>query len=375
MPNVFLDKVKAEEAMFVRNAWYIAAMTEELGGGSVVARTILGERLALFMTEDGQYAALRDACVHRHAPLSLGRVVGDTIQCPYHGARYGIDGRCRHVPGQTAIARQAIVRSFPVCEKYGFLWVWMGDPARAGEKGTIPEGVAIVSAPELRQRCGLFESARFNYRLLNDNLFDITHAEFVHPETFGGAEVRFYRNAQPGTGLIDRGLTFDIRERSIQFKVHAASLGQEGGAQWRAMMAEAHGLDHWEEAINFTLVVDWAAPCYTTFHLYLKSAHNPDIPAVELHNIHAATPETDKSTHYFHKVGINYGDDEVLSRVTEGTRSIFSQDVKLLEAQQSTLGGHDVFDVDHVSFNGDRLQMEGRRILDRMIAQDQPFPS
>src|ERR1700683_944477 len=116
-----------EKRMFLRNAWYVASTSQELAGRGIVSRMILNERIVLFKTEKGEIAALRDACIHRQAPLSLGRVVAETIQCGYHGARFDKTGRCVDIPGQTAIAPRAQVRSYPVTERFGFIWVWMGD--------------------------------------------------------------------------------------------------------------------------------------------------------------------------------------------------------------------------------------------------------
>lgn len=357
--------------MFVYNSWYVAATPKELADGHVVARTILSHKIALFKTESDQYAAVRDACIHRQAPLSLGHVVGETIQCRYHGARFGTHGRCTHVPGQAVISPKAVVRSYPVCERHGFIWIWMGEPELATDESTIPSSLALLDKNSDMHSCtGLFESMRANYRLLNDNLFDITHAEFVHPESFGGEEVRFYRNAQPGSEPMDRGLTYEIKERSIHFRTHADSLGDEGAPLWPMMMAQALNKESWTGPLDFTMEVSWHAPCYTTFHISLRPAGQPDAKAVEFHDFHAAVPETEKSSHYFYTVGINYGDENTLSHLAEETRNVFKQDVVLLEAQQVSVGDLDVLTVPHASFNGDRLQLEGRKILDRLVNEE-----
>jgi phenylpropionate dioxygenase-like ring-hydroxylating dioxygenase large terminal subunit len=83
------------------------------------------------------------------------------------------------------------VRSFPVIERYGYIFVWLGDPERASDESTIPAGFAIGEDPAWPGSYGQFQSLKADYRLSNDNLFDITHAEFVHPESFGGSEVHY----------------------------------------------------------------------------------------------------------------------------------------------------------------------------------------
>lgn len=355
--------------MFINDAWYVAALPEELDGGKIVSRTILEQKVALFRTETGQYCALHDACKHRQAPLSLGHIVGDTVVCRYHGARYGSDGICTHIPGQAAIPSRARVRSYPVRERHGFVWIWMGEAETAPDDTTFPASLELLAAPGLRTRNGVFEGMQANYRLLNDNLFDITHAEFVHPESFGGEEVRFYRNAQPGTEPIDRGLVYEIKERSIHFTVHADSLGDEGAPLWRVMMAQARSIPAWTDAIDFTMSVNWHAPCYTTFHIYLRPQGQPEAPPVEFHDFHAATPSLAKQSHYFYQVALNYGDDEALVQFKEAVKNIFMQDLVVLQAQQASLGDMDILTVPHTSFSGDRLQLEARKILERILQQ------
>jgi nitrite reductase/ring-hydroxylating ferredoxin subunit len=98
-------------------------------------RTVLGEPVVLFRKQDGTPVALEDRCVHRHLPLSMGRLVGDTLQCHYHGLRYDGAGACVMVPGQDTIPPGARVKTYPVVERYRWLWIWMGDPARADPAG------------------------------------------------------------------------------------------------------------------------------------------------------------------------------------------------------------------------------------------------
>ena len=116
--------------MFLRNYWYVAGYDHEVGRRPL-ARVILGEPVVLYRLEDGMPVALEDRCAHRHLPLSMGKLVGDTLQCHYHGLRYDKGGVCVRVPGQDTIPRAARVKSYPVVERYRWLWIWMGDPAQA----------------------------------------------------------------------------------------------------------------------------------------------------------------------------------------------------------------------------------------------------
>ena len=102
------------------------------------SRSILGDRVVLFRGTAGMAAALEDRCCHRAAPLSRGKVVGDALQCGYHGLKFDAAGHCTEVPVQPAIPAGARVRSYPVREKWNVVWIWMGDPARADEAKITP---------------------------------------------------------------------------------------------------------------------------------------------------------------------------------------------------------------------------------------------
>jgi phenylpropionate dioxygenase-like ring-hydroxylating dioxygenase large terminal subunit len=79
--------------MFLRNFWYVAASINEVTR-KPLGRTILGEPIVFFRKEDGTPVAIEDRCVHRHLPLSMGKLVGDLLQCHYHGLRYDSAGQC-----------------------------------------------------------------------------------------------------------------------------------------------------------------------------------------------------------------------------------------------------------------------------------------
>ena len=110
--------------MFLRNCWYAAAWDDEVAE-IPLARTILGEPVVLWRSADGRPAALEDRCCHRALPLSMGRPVGETLQCGYHGLRFDTAGRCVAVPGQSTIPPGARVRAYPLVERHGWVWIWM----------------------------------------------------------------------------------------------------------------------------------------------------------------------------------------------------------------------------------------------------------
>ena|SRR5579859_2436634 len=352
--------------MFLYDAWYIVAEPNEISDAPF-ARTILNQPLVIYRIEDGTVVALEDRCPHRLVPLSMGKVVGQSLRCAYHGAEFAQNGACVAVPGQKAVARSVKVRSFPVVEKHGYLWVWMGDPALSSDLSLIPEGYWRSDADGWRGGYGHFASMKVDYRLLNDNVIDITHAEFVHPESFGGQEVQFFRDAKRGSEFRDRAMTYRLEDTSLHFRTMASRLGNEGGPLWRMMLAQSRGMEEWTDPVLFTMEVSWWGPCYCSFVMKVRPEGQPDAPAAEMCNLHAAIPETETTTHYFYRSIRNYGDDSLDAAFSQAADFIFSQDKPILEAQQRRVGSNDIFDLKPVSFTGDLLPVEARRILQRMI--------
>src|SRR5262245_22746611 len=125
------------------NHWFIACRSSQLRRRPI-ARTVLGQSLALFRAGSGLAAALVDRCPHRNVPLSAGRVTGDCLACPYHGWEFDAQGACRAVPGlandstafggaddtEQPAARNAT--ALPTAEQDGFVWVYHGAGAPAG---------------------------------------------------------------------------------------------------------------------------------------------------------------------------------------------------------------------------------------------------
>ncbi|MGH2881864.1 MAG: Rieske 2Fe-2S domain-containing protein, partial [Solirubrobacteraceae bacterium] len=107
----------------LRACWHPVGYASELTDAPLRVR-LLGHDLALWRDTSGAPRALRDVCVHRGTALSLGRVVGDELMCPYHGWRYGTDGRCVAIPqlaDPSRVPGKARVDAFGCQERYGLL--------------------------------------------------------------------------------------------------------------------------------------------------------------------------------------------------------------------------------------------------------------
>jgi vanillate O-demethylase monooxygenase subunit len=124
--------------MFLKNCWYVAAWAKDVGR-ELLGRTYLSESVCLYRKEDGTPVAIGDRCPHRFAPLHLGQLKGDVVECPYHGLQFDCSGKCSHNPhGDGKIPAAAKVRQYTLAERHSLLWIWMGDPERA-DAALIPD--------------------------------------------------------------------------------------------------------------------------------------------------------------------------------------------------------------------------------------------
>ena len=103
--------------VFVRNAWYVAGWSSEFGN-DLSAVKILDENIVIYRTSKGQVIAMEDRCPHRFLPLSMGKLIGDDIQCGYHGITYNCEGLCVRIPGQKKIQKTLHVPTYPVHEQH-----------------------------------------------------------------------------------------------------------------------------------------------------------------------------------------------------------------------------------------------------------------
>jgi vanillate O-demethylase monooxygenase subunit len=218
----------------LRNAWYVAAWADEIADGPI-ERQILGDVIVLWRKADGEPAAVAAFCSHRRLTLAKGRVAGDRIVCGYHGLEFAADGACVNVPCQQGVPVGADIRGYPVAQRYGLVWIWMGERARA-DPATIL-AIADWGSPDRGYNRGAAMVYDCNYQLITDNLLDPSHVTWVHPTSFGGSSgeagpmrireaasgftvsrwimdapvTPFYRDLVPFTGPADRLQQYEVR--------------------------------------------------------------------------------------------------------------------------------------------------------------------
>ena len=338
--------------MFVRNAWYVAAWDHEIGR-DMLRRVILDEPVVFYRRDDGKPVALEDRCCHRQAPLSMGKLIGNVVQCPYHGLQFDPTGACVKVPSQDRIPASARVRAYPVVERNHWIWIWMGEPAKADP--TLIEDFHWMDDPNWGFGGGHLH-VEANYLLLVENLLDTTHLPFLHPTSLG-------------TGAFAKS-EFEVTREGDRIKV-ARWLMDNPPAPFHKQMggfADGMNVDRWQIAQfgppSFVKLDVGSAPTGTGARQGDRSQ------GMNMWNLNAITPETGKTAHYFYaqaynfKLGERWISDLVRSQVTKA----FLEDMAMIKAQQQNL---DLGASPVVNLGQDKAWIAMRQIVQRLVAEEQ----
>ena len=335
------------------NAWYVAAWDHEVTR-KPMARRIADRPLALYRTEDGKAVALADACWHRLAPLSMGKTVGkDGIQCPYHGIVYNSAGRCASMPAQESINPSATVPSFPVVERYRFVWVWLGDPTKAD-----PDLVPDMHQMDSQDWAGDGESifAPCNYQLVLDNLMDLTHEEFVHASSIGQDE------------LSESEFVVTHDDRTVT--VTRWMLNIDAPPFWLKNMRDK--FPGFEGKVDRWQIIRFEAPTTIRIDVGVAKAgtgaqEGNRSQGVNGYVMNTISPETAKTCHYFWAFMRNYCLDSQLitTQLRNGVHGVFGEDEAMLKAQQEAIDANP--DYEFYSLNIDAGGMWVRRLIERML--------
>ncbi len=342
--------------MFLRNCWYVAAIDHELIDGKLLSRMLLGEHVLLYRGESGKVTALNDRCPHRGALLSRGRLEGDAVRCMYHGIKYDASGKCVQIPGQDMIPPKLRVRSYPVVERSPFIWVWMGEAAKA-------DPALIVELPYLDDPAwkGIPAYLHYDasYLLIVDNLSDFSHLAFVHTKTLGGSEEYAY---------VSKPTVIERQERG--FRVERWHLNSDAPPFHRKVIPDKNvKVDRRNIA---TMLVPGIFTMETLFAPVEQGAPQGNVAgARQYRNCQFMTPETERSTHFFWSYLNNYeGDDATISRsllnsLIEG----FMEDKAIIERQQRTLEEDPSFQM--LGILADAPLAHFRRVLGKLIDAEQ----
>jgi phenylpropionate dioxygenase-like ring-hydroxylating dioxygenase large terminal subunit len=341
---------------FVRNQWYVAAYSHEVGR-ELFSRTICGEPVLLWRTEAGEAKAMADRCVHRRFPLSQhpSRLEGDQVVCGYHGFTYGADGVCVSVPGQRRVPRTARLASYPLVEQDSFVWVWIGERELADVKA-VPRA-PWLDDPGYTAISGM-EPLAARYDLLVDNLLDLSHETYLHGGYIGTPEVA------------ETPITTEVDDQAATVRVSR----QMDDAACPPFYAESTGIrgriTRWQD-------IEYHAPCLYLLHSRIApvGTEPPDVDgsdpgAFHVEVVYAITPETEKTTHDFWAVARDFAleDEKVSDYLYENNRTVVLQDVVALDALERALA-QEREGYQELSINIDTGALAARRILRRLAEE------
>jgi len=338
--------------MFLRNAWYVAAWSHEIGE-RLHPMKLLGENIVFWRKSDGEVVALEDACPHRKLPLHMGRIKNGQVECGYHGLTFDGSGRCTLMPGSARPPAAVKVRSYPVAERYGLLWIWMGEPERA-DPADIFE-VEHWGDPNWGLNQGDGMQVACNYLYITDNLLDPTHVAWVHLSSFAGSACedtplqlteahdgvtvwRWMTDVEPApfyapflrfSGHCDRKQQYEVRWPSNAL-IKAIFAPANTGGEGRALPDTTFVMDSY----NFMTPVDENT---TLYHWFQMRNFAPD-------------------------------DQDVSRQFAQSVRAAFEEDKAILQAVHKGMAEKTT---PHINIKSDLGPMRFRRRLEEMIAAEQ----
>ncbi|MCC5989805.1 MAG: aromatic ring-hydroxylating dioxygenase subunit alpha [Pararhodobacter sp.] len=338
--------------MFLKNAWYVAAWDHEITRSLTPCR-LLDEPVVLYRSTAGQVVALEDACPHRKLPLSMGRLKGDEVECGYHGLTFDAAGTCTRVPGAERIPHRACVKSYPAVERYGLVWLWMGDPALADPAKIIE--VAHWDNPAWGVNRGDSMHVACNYLYVTDNLLDPSHVAWVHQGSFGGA------------GTDEVALQTDVHEKGVTVSrwlmdtppapFYAPYLTFSGNCD-RKQHYEVHWPSHAIIRAIFT-------PAGTGGE---GRALHADAFIMDSYNFMTPVSATETRYYWFQMRNFAPGDEDVSARFAASVRAAFDEDRQVLEAVQR---GMDAMQNPNLDLAIDLGPLRFRTRLARMIEAEE----
>lgn len=337
---------------FLRNGWYVAALSEAVSD-TPIKRVILEEAIILYRTAGGAPVALADRCPHRFAPLHMGKVKGDCIECPYHGLQFGPSGACESNPhGDHKIPQAAKVKRFALEERDGLVWIWGGDADQA-DSSTLLDLGAFFGHGTMAPVSGDY-ILNAHYELVLDNLLDLSHAPFLHPTTLADPE---------------------------SLKTLRVELLQEGDAVWAKHYfpdspAAPQFKPFWHSKDSLCdghAHMRWDSPGSLQLDVGVTERGRPDAEGLYIHMVHMLTPIDMSHTRYTWIATRNFlQDNEEVSKGMQAQidHAFTCEDEPIIEAVAANMGTHDLLSLNPVLLPGDASGVRARRIIKMRLEQE-----
>jgi vanillate O-demethylase monooxygenase subunit len=335
--------------MFMQDFWYAVAWDFEIKSAPF-ARTVCGEPIVLYRQMNGSLSAFEDCCPHRLLPLSLGYLKGDHLVCKYHGLEFDEGGKCVWMPGQEGVRKDMVIRTYPVAEKYRFVWVWIGNSELA-DISKIPD-LHWCSDPNW-----VFEGSTYHvkcdYLLLVDNLMDLSHETYVHPTSIGQHEI------------VEAPIKATTDENSVTVTRWMYNL--DPPPFWAANLKSEEKCDRWQ-ICRFSL----PANVMIDVGVALAGTGAPEgdrSKGVTGIVVNLMTPETETSTWYHWGMVRNFQTEDrgLTFRIRDGQSAVFAEDTLILEAQQQNIVLRPDRDLRNLKI--DAGGVHARRIIERELGR------
>lgn len=337
---------------YLMQQWYVAALSKEVDGEALFHRKIMGTSVVIYRDASGSPIAMHDRCPHRFAPLSMGKRDGDEITCPYHGLKFNGSGMCTHNPhGTGALPKKQVVRTFPIVEKHGFLWIWMAE--EDADMAKLPNFSALDEGH--KEGVGhTYMKLPVNYRMILDNVMDLSHVDHVHGEI-----ITTRGQLSPLIPEIEE--TADTVSAKWEWK------------QTPPILILNQFLPRPEEEARHWIKVNWSAPGNIQLSLYCAQDDTPVLEGPGQYDLHSVTPEDEHSTHYYFATRRNHIEDdaEYNAMKIQAMHDAFEQeDGPLIAATENEMGGEDFFALSPMLLSNDLAAVKVRRRIAEMVKEE-----
>ena len=338
--------------------WYVAFWSGDLDDRALHPRRILGEPIVFFRGESGAIIALEDTCPHRFAPLSLGKIVdGDRVECAYHGLQFDGFGSCVFNPHTDhKIPPAAHVRSYAVVEKYSLVWIWMG--TAVADPTTIPEYECLDTARPEHISTRNYLNIAADYRLIVDNLLDLSHVPFLHAGVLTGTVDDEIEVTHSGDNVTITRKSYDVPVPSLTNMM---------------FRNDGKNVDSW-------LLMHWRPVGCMILDTGVTEPGATKESGTGYFGLHMLTPESPTTTHY-HYAAVRFTppprpldeDLKIRDTISTGRKYAFeAQDAPVIEAQQRRM--NEIGDRRPALLAVDAGAIRVQRVIAKLIAAEHGTP-